>query len=120
MYSREKGKFGNHRKLRHRYSSFEPLLNEEERIGKAVVNAAYHVHKTLGPGLLERVYEVCMCHVLRKSGFKVARQIIVPFKFDEITFDEGLKLDVMINDLVICELKAVDTINPVWEAQLLS
>lgn len=99
---------------------FAALTAKEEIIGKAVVNAAYLVHKELGPGLLEKVYEVCFCHTLSKEGFSVKRQINVPIVFDNITFPEGLRLDVIIEDLVICELKAVDIINPVWEAQLLS
>ena len=93
---------------------------EEEAVGKAVVNATFSVHKTLGPGLLEKVYEVCFCHVLSKNGFEVKRQIDVPIVFDNLVFKEGLRLDVMVNDLVICELKALETVNPVWEAQLLS
>jgi GxxExxY protein len=99
---------------------YTALTLQEEIIGKAVVNAAYIVHKELGPGLLEKVYEACFCHVLSKEGFKVKRQIDVPIVFDNIYFPEGLRLDVIINDLVICELKAVDIVNPVWEAQLLS
>ena len=99
---------------------YTALTLQEEIIGKAVVNAAYMVHKELGPDLLEKVYEVCFCHVLSKEGFKVKRQIDVPIVFDNIYFPEGLRLDVIINDLVICELKAVDIVNPVWEAQLLS
>ena len=99
---------------------FKPLSQEEEKIGKAVVNAAYTVHKELGPGLLEKVYEICFCHVLTKEGFYVKRQIDVPIVFDGIIFEEGLRLDVIINDIVICELKAVETVNPVWDAQLLS
>ena len=99
---------------------YTALTLQEEIIGKAVVNAAYIVHKELGPGLLEKVYEACFCHVLSKEGFMVKRQIDVPIVFDNIYFPEGLRLDVIINDLVICELKAVDIVNPVWEAQLLS
>jgi len=99
---------------------FSPISVEEEIIGKAIVNAAYKVHKELGPGLLEKVYEVCFCHVLTKDGFHVQRQLKIPIVFDKIIFDEGLRLDVLVDDLVICELKALDTINPVWEAQLLS
>lgn len=96
------------------------LSAEEEEVGRAVVNAAFHVHKTLGPGLLERVYEVCFCHVLTENGFRVQRQMDIPIIFEEITFDEGLRLDVMVNDLVICELKALEQVHPVWQAQLLS
>jgi GxxExxY protein len=100
--------------------TFQPLSDEEEQIGKAVVNAAYIVHKELGPGLLEKVYEVCFCHVLSKYGYFVQRQLDIPIVFEEIVFEEGLRLDVMVNKLVICELKAIETVNPVWEAQILS
>jgi len=99
---------------------YKPLGLEEEAVGKAIVNAAYIVHKALGPGLLERVYEVCLCHVLTKDGFLVKRQLDIPIVFENLIFEEGLRLDVMVNDLVICELKALETVNPVWEAQLLS
>jgi len=100
--------------------TFLPLSDEEEKIGKAIVNAAYEVHKELGPGLLEKVYEICFCHVLARDGYDVLRQLDVPIVFENIVFEEGLRLDVMVNRLVICELKALETVNPVWEAQLLS
>ena len=96
------------------------LSREEEDVGKAIVHAAFYVHKTLGPGLLERVYEVCFCHVLSRNGFNVLRQIDIPITFEEKTFDEGLRLDVMVNELVVCELKALENVHPVWQAQLLS
>lgn len=101
-------------------NKYGQLTEEEERIAEAIVDAAYIVHCELGPGLLEKVYEVCFCHVLKKKGFHVQRQINIPIIFDDIVFDEGLSLDVLINNSVICELKAVDLVNPVWEAQLLS
>ena len=100
--------------------TYLPVSIEEERIGKAVVNAAYIVHKELGPGLLEKVYEVCFCHVLSRNGFSVQRQLDIPIVFEDIIFEEGLRLDVMVNNLVICELKALENVNPVWEAQILS
>ena len=99
---------------------FTEVSEEEDRIGKAIVNAAYHIHTKLGPGLLEKVYEVCFCHVLIQKGFEVKRQLDIPIVFEEMIFDEGLRLDVMVNNLVICELKALENVNPVWEAQLLS
>ena len=99
---------------------FKELTQEEEEIGCAVVNAAYLVHKELGPGLLEKVYEVCFCHVLKQKGFFIKRQVDIPIVFEKFIFEEGLRIDVMINDLVICELKALENVNPVWEAQLLS
>ena len=99
---------------------YSNLSLEEERIGKAIVNAAYVVHKELGPGLLERVYEACLCHVLREEGFYLMRQVEVPIVFRDLKFEEALRLDLIVEDLVICELKALETVNPVWEAQLLS
>lgn len=98
----------------------KPLSVKEESIAKKIVDAAYAVHKTLGPGLLERVYEVCFCHELSKRGLKFLRQVDIPIVYDGLTFDEGLRLDVFVEDMIICELKAVDDIKPVWEAQLLS
>jgi len=97
-----------------------PLSYEVENMGKAIVNAAFKVHKTLGPGLLEKIYEVCLAHELTKSGFNVKRQVNIPFIYDGICFDEGLRLDLLVNDLVIIELKAVEDVNPVWEAQIIS
>lgn len=96
------------------------LSTEEEEVGKAIVNTAFYVHKSLGPGLLERVYEVCFCHVLSKRGYRVQRQIDIPIVFEDKIFKEGLRLDVMVNDMVICELKALEQVHPVWQAQLLS
>ena len=99
---------------------FTPLSEKEEDIAKKIVDAAYFVHKELGPGLLEKVYEICFCHELTKRGLSYQRQVGVPIIYDGITFDEGLRLDVLVENLVICELKAVDAMNPVWEVQLLS
>ena len=95
---------------------FKEVSPEEDRIGKEIVNAAFHVHKELGPGLLEKVYEVCFCHVLAVKGFEIKRQIDIPIVFEGIIFEEGLRLDVMVNNLVVCELKALENVNPVWEA----
>jgi GxxExxY protein len=99
---------------------FLPLSDEEERIGKAVVNAAYNVHKELGPGLLEKVYETCLCKVFRNQGFIVHRQMEVPIVLHEEELDEKLVLDMLVNDLVICEVKAVDKVNALWKAQVIS
>jgi len=99
---------------------FKPLSKREESIAAKIVDAAYTVHKILGPGLLERVYEVCFCHELSKRELRCQRQVDIPITYDGLIFDEGLRLDVFVEELVICELKAVDEMNPVWEAQILS
>ncbi len=93
---------------------------QEETIGKDIVNACFKIHKALGPGLLEKVYEVCLSHELRKLGYKVERQLNIPINYDGIEFEEGLRLDILVEDIVIIELKAVELVNPVWEAQIIS
>jgi GxxExxY protein len=100
--------------------AFEPIAEEDEEIGKAIVDAAYAVHKALGPGLLEGVYEVCFCHELAKRGVTVERQVKVPIIYDGLRFDEGLRLDVLVDGRVICELKACEVAQPVHMAQLLT
>lgn len=99
---------------------FAPLSDEEERIGKIALDAAYAVHTALGPGLLESVYEACFCHELRKRGLSFQRQVSVPILYDGVRFNEGLRLDVLIEDLVVCELKAAEMYNPVFLAQVLT
>jgi GxxExxY protein len=100
--------------------TYAPLSDKEERIAKAIVAAAFAVHRTLGPGLLESVYGGCFCYELTKGGVSIARQVIVPIIYDGVRFEEGLRLDVLVEDLVICELKAVDALHPVHTAQLLT
>jgi len=96
------------------------LSERTEEIGKTIVNAAFKVHKQLGPGLLERVYEVCLAHEITKAGLDVKRQVDIPIFYDGIEFSEGLRLDLLIEDSIIIEIKAVEQINPVWEAQIIS
>ena len=105
---------------KHNKRTFEPLPDELEIIGKKIVNAAYTIHKNLGPGLLEKVYEICFCHELEKRGLTYLRQIDIPIVYDGLRFDEGLRLDVLVENDVICELKALEDVNPVWDAQILS
>ena len=97
-----------------------PISAEEERIARAIVDAAHAVHKSLGPGLLESVYEVCFCHELGKRGLSYRRQVAVPIVYDGLTFEEGFRLDVLVEERVVCELKAVETMHPVYTAQLLT
>ena len=99
---------------------FEPIDDSVEKIATLVVDAAYTVHVNLGPGLLEKVYEICFCHELSKRGLKYQRQVDIPIVYDDIKFNEGLRLDVIVENCIICELKALETVNPVWEAQILS
>lgn len=97
-----------------------PLTEQEERIGKIIVNSAFKVHKELGPGLLEKIYEIALTHEIQKAGLNVKRQVDIPIVYDGIKFDEGLRLDLLVEDLVIIETKAIEQVNPVWTAQVLS
>lgn len=96
------------------------LSPEIEHIGKVIVNSSFKVHKELGPGLLEKVYEICLAHEISKEGIYVARQLDIPIVYDGITFKEGLRLDLLVGNEVIVEIKAIETVNPVWEAQIIS
>ncbi len=96
------------------------LNNNEDWLCQQIKDAAFAVHKVLGPGLLEQVYEVCFCHELFKRNVDYQRQVKLPIHYDGIVFDEGLRLDVLVSDSIICELKAVDIVNPIWQAQVLS
>ena len=97
-----------------------PVSSEVDATARAIVDAAIKVHKTLGPGLLESVYEACLYHELLQRGLRVERQVAVPIVYDGITLLEGLRLDLLVNNLVICELKAVESLQPVHQAQLLT
>ena len=110
----------NHKNTKSHQKYFKPIPEELEIIGKKIVDAAYTVHKKLGPGLLEKVYEICFCHELIKRGLNYKRQVNIPIVYDGLTFEEGLRLDVLVEDVIICELKALETVNPVWDAQILN
>jgi len=96
------------------------LTDREKWLCKEIVDCAYRVHNELGPGLLEKIYEVCFCHELAKKRLDFDRQVYLPVHYDGLVFDEGLRMDVFVEQLIVCELKAVDTVNPVWVAQILS
>jgi GxxExxY protein len=100
--------------------SFEPLSAEHERIGSLIVHSAFLVHKALGPGLLESVYEVCIAHELRRQGLTVRRQEAVPIIYDNLRFEEGFRFDLFVAELVLCEVKAVQEVHPICLAQLLT
>jgi GxxExxY protein len=94
-----------------------PRVNQ---ITGAVIGAAMKVHSHLGPGLLESAYEACLAHELRKQGFAVAQQVGLPVIYDGEKIDLGYRIDLIVNDLVIVEIKSVEAIHPVHQAQLLS
>ena len=92
----------------------------ENEIAKVVVDACYQIHTRLGPGLLESVYERILEHELKKRGLKVARQVPIPVVYDGMEFEEGFKADLIVNSLVILELKSVEKTAPVHRKQTLT
>ena len=99
---------------------FEPIPAETERVVTQVMDAAFKVHRALGPGLLESVYETCMVHELESRGIGVARQISLPIVYDGLRLEGGLRLDLLVEDQIIVEIKSVEKMNPLFRAQLLS
>ena len=85
-----------------------------------IVGLAIKVHKALGPGLLESVYEKCLKYELEKNGYDVKQQVIVNLEYDDLVFDSNLKVDLLVNDCIVIELKSVDKLMPIHEAQLLT
>jgi GxxExxY protein len=99
----------------------EKNLDEyREWLGKQIVDIAYHIHLRLGPGLLEGIYEKVFCYELMKRDIPYQSQIKVPIIYDGVEFTDGLRLDLILDNLVIVELKAQENPHPVWRAQLLS
>jgi len=99
---------------------FEPLPPEVEKVATAVVDSTYKIHKALGPGLIESVYERCLIHELRKRRFEVLDQLDLPISYDDIVIDSGLRPDLLIADVLIVEVKAVERMHPVYQAQLMT
>ncbi|MCS7054491.1 MAG: GxxExxY protein [Ignavibacterium sp.] len=85
-----------------------------------IVGAAIEVHNSLGPGLLESVYEKCLAQELLLQGLKVEKQAIIPIEYKGITFEAELRADLIVNNLIVVELKAVDSILPIHKAQLIT
>jgi len=92
----------------------------ENEIARIIVDAAFKVHTTLGPGLFESVYEAVLAHELKKRGLRVNRQQPIAVVYDSLQFEEGFKADLMVEDKVIVELKSVETIHPVHKKQLIT
>ena len=92
----------------------------ENEIGKIVVDCAVRLHKEIGPGLLETVYEVLLAHELQQRGLKVERQVPVPITFHGITFEEGFRADMVVEGRVILELKSVEAVTNAHKKQVLT
>lgn len=98
----------------------EPIPEAAERAASLVVDAAFAVHSTLGPGLLESVYEACLEHELRRREVSVERQLALPVVYRDLRVEAGLRLDMLVAGCVVVELKVVEVVLPVHRAQLLT
>ena len=101
-------------------NKFEPIPPEVEQAARITTDAAFKVHRTLGPGLLESVYEACLAHELRQRGIQVETQIALPVIYEGLRLEAGLRLDMLVANQLIVELKAVEKMNSLFEAQLLT
>ena len=92
----------------------------ENGVGSAIVNSAVKVHSALGPGLLESAYALCLSHELTKLGLIVRKEVSIPIRYEDLTIENGYRIDLPVNDLVVVELKAIETVSAVHRGQLLS
>ena len=92
----------------------------ENEIGERVLGCALNIHKALGPGLLESAYEACLAYELHKTGLEFKRQLTLPLIYDGVTIETGSSLDLLVADLVVIEVKAVETLTGLHQAQVLS
>lgn len=98
----------------------KPLTERERWLASQIVDISIAIHRFLGPGLLESIYEKCFCYELTKRGISFVRQKCVELSYDGLIIDDGLRIDILVDDLIVVDLKAQETYHPVWEAQLLS
>lgn len=99
---------------------YAPIPPEVEKIGKSVLDSAFKVHTALGPSLLESVYETCTKFELTEIGLNAPTQVALPVTYRNIKMDAGLRPDMIVEDYVIVEFKSVDTMHPIFEAQLIT
>lgn len=96
------------------------LKERYEELGKQILNAAFEVHRELGPGLLESIYEICLCEELRNRGLKVKSQVELPVFYKGQQLNKYFKIDILVEDLIIIELKACELLHKIDEVQLVS
>jgi GxxExxY protein len=101
------------------HEEHEPVPRETERVAQSIVDAALAVHRALGPGLLESAYEACLTHELERRGHAVLKQVALPVIYDTVKLD-GYRIDLIVDDAVIIEVKAVEALTPLHEAQVLT
>jgi len=107
-------------KLETSATAHNAIPTRTEEVTKLILDAAFKVHTALGPGLLESVYETCLIHELKSRSLKLESQVSLPVVYDDITVESGLRLDLLVENCVIVEVKAVQNIIPLYKAQLLT
>ena len=98
----------------------EPLTEKENALAAEVVDIPVCIHKALGPGLLESIYQKCFCYELNDKNIPFEKQKAVPLQYGKMRMEDGLRIDILVDNFVVVELKAQEYYHPVWEAQLLS
>src|SRR5512138_2678574 len=99
---------------------YAPIPPSVEKIGKSLLDCCFKVHTALGPGLLESVYETCTAYELTQCGLRAATQVSLPVTYQGIKMDAGLRPDMVVEDCVIAEFKSIETMRPIFEAQLIT
>ncbi len=95
-------------------------MNELNKLSEKIIGAAIEVHRALGPGLLESTYEECLCHEMKLQGLSFERQRLLPVVYKSVSLECGYRLDVVVENLIVLELKTVEVLLPLHEAQLLT
>jgi GxxExxY protein len=96
------------------------LIAPENRIGTEIIAASMRVHSVLGPGLLESTYEACLAYELSKRALRARNQISIPLHYESLLIEDAFRIDLLVDDLVVVEVKAVETVHPVHRGQVLS
>jgi GxxExxY protein len=96
------------------------ITEKQNEIARELYDIAFRLHRFLGPGLLESVYEKCFCYELSNRNINFFRQVLIPIKYEELLVEDGLRIDILVDNSIIVKLKAQENFHPVWEAQLLS
>jgi GxxExxY protein len=102
------------------HNGHEELPSATEAIGRSIFESALAVHRALGPGLLESAYEACLAYELERRGHRVVRQLTLPVVYGDIRLEVGYRIDLLIDDEVVVEIKSVDALTPVHDAQILT
>ncbi len=100
--------------------TFQPIPHDLNELSRVVVDCAFRVHKALGPGLLENTYRLCLVHELRKQKLNVQTEVALPIQYDGLQLESGYRMDILVNDSIVIELKSIDDLLAVHHAQVLS